>query len=181
MPEIDLRTNPWAAAGAPRHGFAVSRELYSLLTIFGASETIAARSKDASPTTVYGYVLREYEFVEVGRILTNLSAMLRNEWNADEGGMCARIASLDGIDTTVGTLTRDLARPEGTEPLLLRESFNKILHCATLNPDRSERPSIYSGHLNPFIHLYGEHREKEWKATLDVYRWAENIYAVCDW
>ena len=177
MPEIDQRGNPWAPAGAPRHVFTVSRDLYTLLTVFGASQTIASRARKAN---VYDFVRREFEVVEVGRILTVLAATLRNEWDANPGIMVSRLESF-GIpeDAPVGTLVPNIAKPNVSWPLPVRDSFNKILHCTVLNLDRSEGPSIYDGHLNPFVHLYGEHQNAEWRATLDVYRWADVVYD-CD-
>ena len=47
-----------------------------------------------------------------------------------------------------------------------------------MNFDRSEGPSIYSGHLEPFVHLYGEYQGKKWKAKVDIYRWCQAIHML---
>jgi len=56
--------------------------------------------------------------------------------------------------------------------------LNKILHAYTIDPDRSQRPSIVDGYLLPFVHLYGEKSGKRWKASVDVFKWAEILHAL---
>lgn len=60
----------------------------------------------------------------------------------------------------------------------MRESWNKILQRHTMNFERSNGPSVYSGHLEPFLHLYGHLNNCEWCATIEVYRWCEAIHAL---
>ena len=72
----------------------------------------------------------------------------------------------------------DLRQSGKTIDLCLRESFNKILHAYTLNLERAEGPSFTSGYLLPQVHLYGEFRGAEWKATINVYAWAEAVHAI---
>jgi hypothetical protein len=163
----------------PRHVSAVSRELYTLVTIFAASPTLAERREKVTPSAIYEETLKEYELQEVARILISLASMLRNQWDSEPGAPEARAESF-GVTLDVGTLVKDLRTPDDAVPLGLRESFNKILHATTINPDRSKGPSIYDGHLNPTLYLYGSKSGAQWKATLDVYRWAERIPMALD-
>ncbi len=175
MPEIDARGNYLVSPGLPRDEQLVSRELYGLLCIFGASSEIDRRRKDDEDTSsVYGWSLRSFEFVELSRILVSLAAMLRNQWDSGNGlGMVEQL----GGEPTVGTWIPDLSRG-AVKDLQLRESFNKILHADTLNMERSKGPAFFDGHLEPRVHLYGRHGDAEWKATIDVYQWAEGAHML---
>jgi hypothetical protein len=176
MPEIDLRNNPWNP-GIPMDAIAVARDLYVLLAIFGASKEICLRRKsDDDQGSVYGHSIRAFELSEVGRLLVSLAAGCRNDWDY-------RSQSIDDAlkacaeSPEVGVLVEDLSHPSPA-PLLIRESWHKILHCHTMNFQRSEGPSIHSGHLEPHVHLYGEYKGKNWKASIDVYRWCEVVHAL---
>ena len=155
----------------------IARDIYLLLAIFGASKEICARRNDEDDqTSVYGHSVRAFELPEVGRLLVSLAASCRNDWDhrtqsIDEAlKLCAQ-------SPEVGELIEDITQHSST-PLLIRESWHKILHCHTMNFQRSEGPSIYSGHLEPHVHLHGEHRGTDWKASVDIYRWCEVVHAL---
>ena len=153
MTEIDLRSdnrNP----GIPLDPFVVGRDIYRLLAIFGASREIAARrSGEDDKGSVYGYSIRAFELSEVGRLLVSLAAGCRNDWDRRAESIDDTLAAC-AESSEVGVLFRDIRSGEETQ-LHVRESWHKILHCDTMNFDRSEGPSICSGHLEPFVHLYG--------------------------
>jgi hypothetical protein len=176
MPEIDVRRNPWIQ-GYPREEQLVSREVYSLLAIFAASQTLAERRKSTNGGCVYSWSIQSFEYAEIGRILVSLAAMLRNDWDAFPSRAEQNLDTL-GPTPQVGVLIPDIDQPAPAIPLALRDSFNKILHAHTLNLERSEGPSPTSGHLLPRVHLYGEHHGKQWKATLEIYAWAEVVHAI---
>lgn len=176
MPEIDLRGNPWMS-GLPREDQLVSLELYRLLTIFAGSPKIAELQRGDDGGCVYGWSVRSFEYPEIGRILVSLAAMLRNDWDANPARVNGNLSLLHQ-NSRVGVLTPNLKTPSETVPLDLRESLHKILHACTINLDRSQGPSIYDGHLNPRVHLYGEKAASQWKATLEIYSWSEMVHSV---
>ncbi len=178
MPEINMRNNPWNP-GIPIDPATIARDIYLLLTIFTASKEICGRRKDElDEGSVYGYSIRAFELPEVGRLLVSLSATCRNAW--DQPGHSIE----DALNTftqsaEVGTLIKDIkVTITMSTPLMVRESWNKVLHCHTINFERSEGSSIYSGHLEPHVHLYGEYQGKEWKASVDIFRWCEVVYSL---
>ena len=176
MPEIDLRGNPWTSA-FPREEQLVGRELYRLLTIFAASPALAGLQQSDEGGCVYSWSIRSFEYPEIGRILVSLAAMLRTDWDADPGRVDGNL-SLMHPNKDTGVLIPSLEKPSETARLSLRESLNKILHAYTMNLDRSQGPSIYDGHLNPRVHLYGEKAGTRWKATLEIHAWAEMVHSI---
>jgi hypothetical protein len=176
MPEIDLRGNQ-RMAELPREEQLVSRELYQLLTIFAASPKLAELQQSDQGGCVYSWSVRSFEYPEIARVLVSLAAMLRNDWDANPARVEGNL-SMFHPNSEVGVLIPNLEKPTRTVPLKLRESLNKILHAYTINLDRSQGPSIYDGHLNPRIHLYGDREGVQWKATLEVYRWAEMVHSI---
>jgi hypothetical protein len=176
MPEIDMRNNPWNT-GIPVDPLHVARDIYLLLAFFSASKEInRRRENDDDMASVYGYSIRNFELTEVGRLLVSLSATFRNDWDY-------RTYSIDEAlkdkaeSPEVGVLKLDITK-RGKIPLKIRESWHKVLHCHTMNFQRSEGKSLYSGHLKPYIHLYGEYKRAEWKATVDVFRWCEVMHKL---
>ena len=172
-----MRNKPWNS-GIPMDFATIARDIYMLLAIFSASKEICGRRTDENDQgSVYGYSIRGFELPEVGRLLVSLAASCRNYWenrpqSIDETlNACAKLPE-------VGVLIKDIKDPSTTTPLLVRESWNKILHCHTMNFQRSDGSSIYSGHLEPHVHLYGEWQDKDWKASIDIYRWCEVVHAL---
>jgi len=176
MPEIDVRKNPWIQ-GHPREEQLVNREVYNLLAIFAASQTLAERRTSQNGGCVYSWSIQSFEYVEIGRILVSVAAMLRNDWDAFPSRAEQNLSTV-GRAPQVGVLITDIERPAKAVPLTVRESFNKILHAHTLNLERSEGRSLTSGYLLPRVHLYGEHRGEQWKATIEIYEWAELVHAI---
>lgn len=176
MPEIDLRNNPWNA-GIPMDPSVVARDLYLLLAIFGASREICSRRNgEDDEASVFGRSIRAYELPEVGRLLVSLAAVCRNDWDYRSSSIDETLKRC-GESPKVGVLVKDLSHPSSAS-LLIRDSWHKILHCHTMNFERSAGPSIYSGHLEPHVHLYGEYNGKDWKASLDIYRWCQVVHAL---
>lgn len=173
MPEIDIRNNPWNP-GIPMNSMVAERDLYMLLTIFGASQELCSRRKNENDeASVYGRSVRAYELPEVGRLLVSLAAVCRNDWDNRAGSIADTLKACSELPE-VGVLVEDVSVP-CKEPLLIRESWNKILHCHKMNFQRSKGPSIYSGHLEPHVHLYGQFNDKQWKASITIFRWCEVV------
>ena len=177
MPEIDMRNNPWNP-GIPIDSVTVAHDLYILLAIFASSSELSQRRNDENDeVTVYGYSLRNFELPEVGRILVSLAASCRNEWDYRSNSIEDQLSNC-GKSTRVGTLLTDKDNPSSAKDLKIRESWSKIIHCHTMNFHRSKGPSIFSGHLEPFVHLYGEYQGHEWKATIEIYEWCEVMHCL---
>ena len=177
MPEIDMRNNPWNP-GIPMNSTNIARDIYLLLAIFSASKEICSRRSDENDEgSVYGYSIRGFELPEVGRLLVSLAASCRNDWDSRSQSIDDALKDC-GQSPSVGTLKKDITKPSKTTSLLIRESWNKILHCHTMNFQRSDGTSVYSGYLEPYVHLYGERNAKEWKASIDIYRFCEVVHAL---
>jgi len=175
--EIDLRGNYMWHGGYPREDVLIDRELYRLMTIFGASPELSRRRAGEVKTNVYTHAMQQFEYVEVSRVLVSVAAMLRNDWDLNPE-LTASIVKDRAKSRSVGTLVENLDRPNKVKPLKPRDSFNKILHATLMNLDRSENTSIVSGHLEPRVHLYGEYKEMNWKATIEIFDWIEVVYWV---
>lgn len=177
MPEIDLRDNP-LNPGIPKEPVILFRDIYRLLAVFSASKEICRRRRgDINAGSVYAYSIRQFELTEVGRLLVSLAATCRNDWDCQTTAIEESL-KLCAESPIVGKLTPDLEVPSAVEDLCVRDSWNKILHCRTMNFQRSEGPTLYSGHLEPFVHLYGDLRNTQWKATIDIFRWCEVVHAL---
>lgn len=177
MPEIDMRNYPWYP-GIPMDSVSIARDLYFLLCMFSSSKVLHDRRPHSDDEgSVYGYSIRNFELTEVGRLLVSLAAVCRNDWDFrtssidDQLNRCAETSD-------VGVLIKDTSRPTKTTTLVVRESWNKILHCHTMNFQRSEDSHIYAGYLEPTVHLYGHYQNAEWKASIDIYRWCEVVHAL---
>jgi hypothetical protein len=168
--------NPWVQ-GHPREDQLVSREIYRLLTIFASSEALEKRRKSQDGRCVYSWSIECFEYTEIGRILVTLSAMLRNDWDAYPWRSEQNLTTI-GQDTSVGFLIPDLDDAATSTPLAVRESFNKILHSEKLHLDRSEGGDLTRGYLLPRVHLYGMHHGRRWKASIDIFRWAEAVHVL---
>jgi hypothetical protein len=72
------------------------------------------------------------------------------------------------------------------KPLQLWDALNKIIHATTVKFDRdmadhmgmlvfsTDKDVHHVPHYwNPLVHLYGENRGQQWKATLDVIQYVE--------
>jgi hypothetical protein len=180
MTEIDLRRTPWFY-GYPTAPLLLDREIYSLLCIFGASQTLDERRASRSETNLYEHSIKEFEFAEISRLLLTIAVVVRNALDAKPGNFDDPDV-YPWLERSVGTLVPDLAKQE-VEPLDLRQSLHKVIHATSINLDRSTGKNIYDGHLLPTVHLYGtkpqgKKRERQWKASLEVYSWAEAISSL---
>ena len=180
--EVDIRGNHWVH-GYPREEELISRELYRLLTIFASTGVLSARGKHGAD--VYLRSRDSFEYAEIARILVSVAAMIRSSTDAGAGPGEEYLSFVEP-DSTVGTLVADISSPTRRAVRLeWRESLNKILHAYAINLEYGKAPRVATprsnphvvfGRLNPLVHLYGEHRGKHWKATLDIYRWAEVMH-----
>lgn len=135
-------------------------ELHRLVCIFLASKEFA-NLRDA-PTHVldtWDY-LRESEEDGVTRILLSVAITARVIDDLANG-------AFDLVAEDCGTLE------EGPKmkPLSLREACNKIIHATKIRFD-GEKNAAGELYVTPFIYLYGEKNGVQWRATLNVLKFA---------
>jgi hypothetical protein len=145
-------------------------ELYRLMAIFLASKSFASLRKNP-PGEGHDsiYDLQECEEDEITRILLMLAITARVI--DDREGEVYELAG-----TQCGKLITDTTNP-AEENLTLREACNKIIHARKIRFD-VENNEEHQPYLNPYIYIYGEKGNKEWKATIDVISFARD-YASC--
>ncbi len=160
MTELDLRRSPW------NEGLGISSEyldhqLYLLGCMVHASAVFDTLADHALLD-----LRKQFQEREIGRGLLSVVVAIRNAMDQNP----ARADYwLEGIDTTVGVLYPIV---DGNEqaPLTIREACNKVIHCSSINfhyvCDLPRRGLA----LEPKIHLYGSHGNRDWKATLDIDR-----------
>jgi hypothetical protein len=134
------------------------------------------RRTGTDQSTVYGWSIRYLEFAEIGRIVPTLAIMIRND--LDLGSVDEECLHRIETNGGLGVLIEDVDAMSAPISLGFRESLNKIIHADTVNLERSKGPSIFSGYLLPYFHLYGRKQKRHWNATINVFPWAEAIHAV---
>jgi len=146
-------------------------ELHRLLAIFLASPSFAKLRKGNGESWEAIDHLQQFEDDEITRILLS-AAVTARVLDDREDGVFGQIAGDCGI----------LSEAKGGEitkvPLTLREACNKIIHAKKIRFDVSETDERQP-YLNPTIYLYGTRSNGlEWKATLDVIKFAEEYVSV---
>ncbi|MCK9626576.1 MAG: hypothetical protein M0R23_08995 [Bacteroidales bacterium] len=160
--EFKTNDNPWII-GFPIH------ESYSILEqkAFHLLSIINASAKSNSISDLKNFLVIEYEFSEISRLLLECAVQIRNEIDQKY------ILSEDNkysINSFVGILFHDTKiAPEKSTNLTFREACNKIIHTKHINFDLENAKSINEyDSLNNTIYLYGDYQNKEWKVELDV-------------
>jgi hypothetical protein len=160
MTELDLRQSPW------NEGLGVSSEhldhqLYLLGCVVHASPVFDSL-EDHALLNLRG----QFQERQIGQALLGVAVAIRNAMDQNP----ARADYwLNGVDASVGTLH---LTAHGSEPvsLTIREACHKVIHCSSINfhyvADQPRRGLA----LEPRVHLYGTHRNQDWKATLDIDR-----------
>lgn len=147
-------------------------DLYRLLTIFLSAKEF---NKRRNPNTWKGEdtmsALQELEISEitrilissavVGRIVDDREVVMTTKFNSDCGVLCA-----------------DLTMPGVTQPLTLRDAFNKIIHAKKIRFDLEKGAEGWSMYLKPVMYFYGSKQDKNWKATLRVEDYVDNYYQI---
>jgi hypothetical protein len=140
----------------------VRLEVYRLLNQFLAQEkTQELMEKDGQFHNAIDNV-GQYFDVETQRILISAATISRVIDDNEE-----EMFRLRNFDTVCGVLIKDLKN--GTEKdLTLREACNKIMHATKYRYD-VDKERLF---IRPTIYLYGSYKNKDWKATLDIIRFA---------
>ena len=172
MSEFDLRNNYFQNLGYPiKSDYSlIQLDLYRLLCYFTASKVIVDISRKYENNLFNDSLRLEYEKSEISRIIINLAIIARNE--LDNNNQAKSILYSDKLNI-VGSISKN--NDTDNIDLTLREACNKIIHCEYINWDLENPKSIsdYDG-LNPFIYLYGNYMDQEWKATLNIFDFINN-------
>jgi hypothetical protein len=141
-------------------------ELHRLVCIFLASKEFAnLRDGPTHVLDTWDY-LQEAEEDEITRILLSVA-------------ITARVIDdlADGVFDFVADDCGTLEWANKAKPLTLREACNKIIHASKVRFD-VEHSAGGQAYVMPFIYLYGEKNGVEWRATLDVLKFARE-YVGC--
>jgi hypothetical protein len=145
-------------------------EIYRLLTILEASPALAGF--DGGETDKLKVEsLREWEFPEISRIVVSLAAIIRSSWGphpvSDQDDYYGA-----ALMRRVGWLVPDLENPQELEILDFREACNKVIHAKSVEPETAPAIQATRPPLTGRLVLYGNYREKEWRADLDLKEYA---------
>jgi hypothetical protein len=158
--EYDI--GPWGGQGFLQENRARIRlDIYRVLaTIFASS---AFHHIEHTADDAFGRLASDFELVEIEHRLVNIAASVRvlldshsprTEWDR----------------LPCGSLWKNRHDVQGEHELGLREACNKIIHARIRNLDVDDY-EVPTG-LEPFVHLYGEQLGTDWKATVDLVRFA---------
>lgn len=151
------------------------RQLWLLLTVFLADRAYAEITEDEWFADGYRQHLlglnSDFADQAITECLLGVATSLRVIDDRD-GDVLTRLPPC-------GVLWNDLPTDENI-PLTLREACNKIIHARRLNFDIERldghalgaHPIDSPTYMRPFIHLYGTHRTRDWKAMLDIVAFA---------
>ena len=146
-------------------------ELHRLLAIFLASRSFAKLRKGNGERWEAIDHLQQFEDDEITRILLSAAVTARVVDDREEG-FFERVAG------TCGVLVEEKNGAPSEIPLTLREACNKIIHAKKIRFDVDETDEGQP-FINPTIYLYGARSNgSEWKATLDVIKFAEEYVSV---
>jgi hypothetical protein len=163
-------STPWGP-GHPIDFRSTWLDIYRLVTLFASSEFISRHD-----TYDWEFLKREFERQEAARLLVNIAATIRNQI---ELGDSIAAATLERKGTNVGQLIPDLEVPEKLISLDFRNACHKILHATEMTFDLSAKPSHdLDPPLNPSVFLYGELRDFEWKARIEIFSFCNCAVAL---
>lgn len=151
----------------------VALELHRLLAIFLASPSFAKLRKGNGERWEPIDHLQQFEEDEITRIMLSVAVTARVVDDREEG-IFGFVAGPCGLLTeTQNGVRKDV-------PLDLREACNKVIHAKKIRFDVAETDEKQT-YINPTVYLYGARSNgAEWKATLDVIKFAsEYVSIVC--
>jgi hypothetical protein len=161
--ELDLRRSPW------NEGLGISSEyldhqLYLLGCMVHASPVFDPLGDHALLN-----LRAKFQETQIGQALLTVAVAIRNamDQNPSRAGYW-----LDGIDANVGTFYPTDQSSEQVS-LTIREACNKVIHCVSINFHYLSDAPRRGLALQPKVHLYGTHGNKDWKATIDINRFIQ--------
>jgi hypothetical protein len=167
MPELDL-SERHDRSGFQFESPQLDMKIYRLITTVAGSYELAERVGREEEGQKWEWFKRA-EIPELSRLLVSIAAICRS--NIDAFDAWSDLDEME-IDAPVGILYPDLSEPENDEELGFRSACNKILHTDRFNPDVEDPARGMDSALRPLIHLYGQYHGDNWKAILQIYRFA---------
>lgn len=155
--------------GHPIEGLIIEREIYWLMTVFGASRRLYQISDGENHS--FDAIRNDYEDGEASRLLISVAIMIRSQMDARG----PRPASIDpNRGKVMGNLSTEGKR---RQPLGLRDACNKIIHATGVNFPCRKAKKPGRTYLGPKVELEGFQGDIRWRAVLDVMKFAEAAYA----
>lgn len=146
----------------------IDRDIYYLLVLFSASKLLA--SQNAGEADAVRTLRSQFEASEATKQLISVAVCVRNGIDAGRRGPTEYQKPL--LQKTVGTLKQEGKKTE----LRFRDACHKIIHATYL--DFVSRSTKGVDYILPRVLLWGEHRNVEWEATVDVLEFARLAYAL---
>lgn len=149
-------------------------ELYRLVSAFFASRKFAQHLINDGAYRSLGSLAVEFQESEIVRVLTAVAIQIRIlDDQLDE------LSPFKDAESIVGKLVPDTSNPRKSIPLHLREACNKIIHAKVVRFDTKDDAQMNS-YLTPMLYLIGQKQKAEWKATLEIVKFAESIEVLID-
>lgn len=164
-------TGPGAFYGHPIEGITIERELYWLAVAFCGSRGIYNLTPD-SDNHEFDFLPRNFETSEASRLLISVAVMLRNLIDASSPEHLE--LRLRKKDMVVGYYFVGKKKKE----LIFREACHKVIHALHVNFDMAGIQKKKRGYLRPTVHLYGEFRDEDWRAVIDVMKFIRIAYQL---
>jgi len=158
--EFCTNGNPWIV-GLPLNdsGSLIELKAFQLISIVNGS-------KESHKQLELKGMLFTYEMSELSRLLVEIAVFVRN--NIDLG-LLSYPDPMFNMETKVGYLLKNLKNIDNCIDLTIREACNKIIHAKHINFDLEEGINLGKyDYLNPFVYLYGDYQDKDWKAQIDI-------------
>lgn len=146
----------------------IDRDIYYLLVLFSASKLLA--SHDTGEADAVRTLRDQFEASEATKQLISVAVCVRNGIDAGRPGPAEYRKPL--LQRTVGALKQKRKKTD----LRFRDACHKIIHAQGLEfVTRSAKGVDY---IVPKVKLWGEHRDVEWEATVDVLEFARLACAL---
>lgn len=158
MSELHLEDNYLISPGLPVDPIFFEKKVYTLITIFGASNFLYSNfKKDNNDFFIRS---KEFEKSEGSELLISIAVISRSYLDTSS------VDNNFNKDCLVGKIIFNNINKE--EGLNFRESCNKIIHATNINFDIDKGNNIKDGYIKPIVYLYGSYKGKEWKATVNI-------------
>jgi hypothetical protein len=169
--EIGLRVNH---LGLSLPGQVLRLDLYRLICYFQTSKYLA-RLSDMGDFCPWQGLRDEFQDAEIIRILLQTAVAVRftGFGHADPLRSHREI-----LEESVGELCKSV-NVKTSEPLVLREACNKIVHAKNIVLDSNKSGNPYEHYLKPRIFCYEDFQKRTgWKATIDLLSFVERSDAL---
>ena len=158
MPEFHLEDDYLISPGMPIDPIFFEKKIYTLITIFGASNFLYNNFKEDND---YFFTrTKEFEKSEVSELLISIAVISRSYLDTNI------VSNNFNKDFLVGKIIFNNTNKE--KDLNFRDSCNKIIHATNINFDINKGSNIKDGYIKPIVYLYGSHQEKKWKVIVNI-------------